>query len=338
MWKQTTKIEHNLKIFKEELDDFLPLKILDFHLHICSKDVVPPGVDYAINAGGNKLKEYRMDELKEDLKNLYPERDCYAACFGMPHKKLDAIKNNEYVAKCCDKKHFFPFRLLRPEDKPEMVEKDILDKGFLGFKPYRNYVNKPNPEDVEIKDMLPDRLMRVADKFGMIITLHIPKKERLADSSNQRQIISLAEKYPNAKIVLAHIGRAYYLKNIVGNLDKIKKFPNIYFDLAMLNNQEVLEYLFDNVESYKILYGTDIPIALAAGKSVEINDQYTYFTPIPWELSICDDHQKLIFTSFVYEELRSIKKAVKRLNLSKDFVEGIFFNNGMKLLKIPSYK
>ena len=174
--------------------------------------------------------------------------------------------------------------------------------------------------------------MKIADKYQLIITLHIPKKERLANPSNQSQIISLAEKYPNAKIVLAHIGRAYYLKNIVGNLDKIKKFPNIYFDLAMLNNWEVLEYLFDNVESYKILYGTDIPIALAEGKSVEINNQYTYVTPILWELSICDEHQKLIFTSFVYEEIRAIKKAVKRFNLSKKFVEDIFFNNGMKLL------
>ena len=333
MWKQTTKIERNLKIFKEELDDFLPSKILDFHVHICSKDAVPDGINYAINAAGNKLSEYRMDELKEDLKNLYPGRDCYAVCFGMPHKQLDVVKNNEYVAESCDKKYFFPFRLLRPEDDPEAVEKDILNKGFLGLKPYRDYVNKPNWEDVEIDDMLPSRLMEIADKYHLIITLHIPKKERLADLSNQRQIISLAEKYPNAKIVLAHVGRAYYLKNIVGNLDKIKKFPNLYFDLAMLNNWEVLEYLFANVESYKILYGTDVPVAIAAGKSIEINDQYTYVTPIPWELSICDP-SKLIFTSFLYEEIRAIKKAIRRLNLSTNFVEDIFFNNGMRLLKM----
>jgi len=49
MWKQTTKIERNLKIFKEELDDFLPSKILDFHVHICSKDAVPDGINYALS-------------------------------------------------------------------------------------------------------------------------------------------------------------------------------------------------------------------------------------------------------------------------------------------------
>ncbi|MFH1904426.1 MAG: amidohydrolase family protein [bacterium] len=331
MWKQTTKQKRNLKIFKEELDDFLPKKFLDFHIHICPKEAMQGDYDIC----GYKQKEYSIEQLRQDCKELYPDRECYGVCFGHPNRnrKYNFSKMNEYVSKVCDRKKFFPFRLLRPEDNPEVVEKAILEKGFLGFKPYLNYVNKPNPEDVEIKDMLPDRLMRIADKYGLIITLHIPKKKRLADPSNQKQIVHLCEKYANAKIVLAHVGRAYYLKNIIGNLDKIKKIPNLYFDLAMVNNWEVLEYLFVNVESHKILYGTDIPIALAGGKSVEINDQYTYVTPVPWELSISDDHQKLVFTSFAYEEIRAIKKAIKRLNLSRNFVEDIFFNNGMKLLK-----
>jgi len=329
MWKQTTKQKRNLKIFKEELDDFLPKKILDFHIHICPKEATQGNY----NICGHKQEEYSINQLRQDCKELYPNREYYGVCFGYPDRKYDFSKMNEYVSKVCDKKDFFPFRLLRPEDNPEIVEKDILEKGFLGFKPYLGYVNKPDSEDVEINDMLPDRLMRIADKYGLIITLHIPKKNRLADPTNQQQIVTLAKNYPQAKIVLAHIGRAYYLSNIVGHLDEIKKLNNVYYDLAMVNNWEVLEYLFDNVESHKILYGTDISIALAAGKSVEINDQYTYVTPIPWELSISDDHKKLIFTSFAYEELRAIKKAIKRLNLSRNFVEDIFFNNGVRLLK-----
>ena len=97
MWKQTTEQKGNLKIFKEEIEDFLPEKILDFHTHICSKDTVPSGVEYATNAGGNKLKEYTMDELKEDIRNLYPGRDSYAVCFGMANKKFNvqiAYTNN----------------------------------------------------------------------------------------------------------------------------------------------------------------------------------------------------------------------------------------------------
>ena len=83
----------------------------------------------------------------------------------------------------------------------------------------------------------------------------------------------------------------------------------------------------------RLLYGTDIPIAIAPGKAVEINNQYTYVTPVPWELSISDDHEKLVFTSFLYEELRAIKTAVERLQLSHWFVQRLFWDNGVQLLK-----
>jgi hypothetical protein len=53
---------------------------------------------------------------------------------------------------------------------------------------------------------------------------------------------------------------------------------------------------------------------------------------VPWELSISDDRGKVAFTSFLYEELRAIKKAVERLHLDKGFVRGLFFENGAKLL------
>ncbi|MBM3289142.1 MAG: hypothetical protein FJY92_03235 [Candidatus Hydrogenedentes bacterium] len=100
----------------------------------------------------------------------------------------------------------------------------------------------------------------------------------------------------------------------------------------MVNHWEVMEHLFATVDSKKVLYATDIPIALAPGKSVEINDQYTYVTPVPWPLSISDDHQKLQFTGFLYEELRAIKKATDRLGLTHAFIEDLFFENGMRLL------
>ena len=59
-------------------------------------------------------------------------------------------------------------------------------------------------------------------------------------------------------IVLAHVGRAYYLRNIVGSLEDVAGLPNVFYDLAMLNNWDVLEYLFARVPSERILFGTDM--------------------------------------------------------------------------------
>jgi hypothetical protein len=101
----------------------------------------------------------------------------------------------------------------------------------------------------------------------------------------------------------------------------------------MVNHWEVMEYLFSHVPAEKILYATDAPIALAPGKSVEINHQYSYITPAPWSLSIADTQGRLQYTSFLYEELRAIRRAVERLGLGRSFVKGLFYDHGMALLK-----
>ena len=332
MWRETTKQERNARIFAEELDGFLPEKILDFHVHVFNEGVVPAGEPYP--CAGNPIMTYDFGDLCQDLPELYPGRETSAVCFGTPHVGYDQARNDEYIAQGCDRERFFGLRLFDPlNDTPEGVRRDLTEKGFYGIKPYLNYVRKADLNQVEILEMLPDWVMEIVNELGQMVMLHIPRKMRLSDPLNKRQIRELCERYPNAKIILAHVGRAYYVKNVVGHLDELTDLPNLWCDLAMLNSWEVLEHTFRVFPRDRILYGTDLPIAVAPGKSIEINDQYTYVTPKPWHLSISDVHNKLVFTSFLYEELRAIKKAVERLGLDRAFVEDLFFGNGMRLLE-----
>lgn len=334
-WKETTGKERNRLIFEREFQDFLPERILDFHVHIFSDGVLPRGQQYS--CAGHPLAKYDLDDLCRDLPVIYPGRETYAVCFGLPRPDYNRELNNRYLAASCDKKRFFPLRLFDPlNDTPEETRRDILSAGFLGLKPYLDYVRKSNPAQVEIFEMLPPWAMKIVNELALIVMLHIPRPQRLADPLNQRQIMELCQAYPRAKIVLAHVGRAYYLSNVVGHLDKLAGLPNLWFDLAMLNNWEVLEYLFRTASSDKVLYATDLPIAIAPGKSVEVNDQYTYLTPVPWKLSVCDTRGKLVFTSFLYEELRAIRKATERLGLGRDFLEALFYTNGKRLLESVS--
>jgi len=331
MWRETTKHTRNMRIFREEFDQFLPSRVLDFHVHILNEGVLPEGEQYC--CAGHAITRYDLDDLDQDLAEVYPGRQTSAVCFGMPHIGYDQQRNDNYVAAHCDRKRFFPFRLFDPAtDTEETLTADLNGGRFLGLKPYLDYVRKADPNEVEIPEMLPDWAMKIVNDLGLIVMLHIPRKRRLADPLNQLHLVELCRTYPQARVVLAHVGRAYFLKNVVSNLDTLKRLPNLYYDLAMLNHWEVLEHVFQTVPPSRILYATDTPIAIAPGKSVEINDQYTYVTPVPWHLSISDDHGKLRFTSFLYEELRAIKRAVERLGLSREFVEGVFYTNGMDLL------
>ncbi len=330
-WRQAAEQRERQRIFCEELDDFLPKRILDFHAHVAPRGVFPVGQPY--RCAGHALAKYDLKDLAADMDAAFPGRKTAAVCFGFPHVEYDRVRNDRYLAEHCDRKRFFPFRLFDPnENDPTAVRADIVAGGFLGLKPYLNYVRKPNPNDVEIREMLPDWIMEIANDIGLIVMLHIPRKERLADPLNQRQLVALCRSWPKAKIVLAHVGRAYFLRNVVGWLDDLKDLPNLWYDLAMVNHWEVMEHLFCTVPSDKVLFASDAPIALAPGKSVEINHQYSYITPVSWKLSIADPDGKIRYTSFLYEELRAIRHAVERLGLGRAFVEGLFYRNGMRLL------
>lgn len=330
MWRETAKHERNRRIFREEFDSWLPERILDFHVHVLNEAAARGQKPWT--PGGHAVKKYDFADLREDLAGLYPKRRTFAVCFGSPYRDYDLASNNRYVARGCDNKRFFAFRLIDPNEDPAIVRQELLSGAYLGVKPYLNYVRKP-ADDVEINDMLPPWAMEIIDELGLIVMLHIPRKLRLADPLNQEQLVALCRRYKRARIVLAHVGRAYYMKNVLGQLERLKRLPNLWYDLAMLNHWEVLEHLFTTVPADKVLYATDMPISLAPGKSVEINNQYSYITPVPWDISIHDQTGRVQFTSFAYEELRAIRQACERAGLGRRFLNGLFYENGMRLLR-----
>jgi hypothetical protein len=332
MWKETTEKSRNLQIFNKEISDFVPEKVLDFHVHVFKESCLPEN-DAGVELPGTRIRNYTIPELKEDMRKIYPGRECSAVVFGFPDREYDDDDNNRYVSEYSDHNNTFPLRLVRPEEDPSRLEADLKNMNFFGVKPYLNYVLGKQIEDIEIHDMLPPSVMEVVNALGLIVMLHIPRSGRLSDPVNQAQIVELAEDYPRSKIVLAHVGRAYYLSNIVGQLARIAPLENLYCDIAMVNHWEVLEYLFLNFDRERILYATDLPISVCGGKSVEINNQYTYVTSKPWGLSISDEHQKIVFTSFIYEEIRAIKKAFHNCGLKEPFLEDLFFRNGHTLLQ-----
>lgn len=330
-WNTPTERRYNQRIFREELDDFLPAKIFDAHVHIAPPNGFQPDASYS--CGGVHIKSYTYKELAADLKLAFPKRHVEALCFGFPDPKFNHECNNAYAGGSADFRQFFPLRLLDPRrDNAATINADLDRYGFLGFKPYPDYARPDDIPNAEIPEMLPDWVMAIAHERRLLVTLHIPRPKRLEDPLNRRQLHKLCVRWPGAKILLAHVGRAYYLRGITGLLDDLRKLPNLYFDIAMNQHWEVLSYLFRQVPIRKVLFGTDIPIALAQGKAVEINHQYTYVTPRSWPLSLCDEKKKLQFTSFLNEELRAIQKATAAARLSRPAIAALFYDNAKTLV------
>ena len=330
-WRTPEERDYNQRIFNEELNDFLPAKLFDAHVHISPPDGFAP--DAPFNCGGVPITSYTYDELAADLEIAFPGRHTEAIGFGFHNPKPNHERNNAYVGGSADFRKFFPLRLLDPHrDNAAAVNADIARYGFLGLKPYPDYARPNDIPNAEIPEMLPDWAMAIAHERRLLVMLHIPRSKRLEDPLNRRQLRELCTRWPGAKIILAHVGRAYYLRGVTGFLDDLRGFPNLYFDVAMVQHWEVMAYLFRHVPIERVLFGTDIPIALAQGKAVEINHQYTYVGPRPWSLALCDEKRKLQFTSFLNEELRAIRQAATSAGLSRTETTAFFHDNARALV------
>lgn len=330
-WRVEEQKARDCKIFAEELDDFVPSRVLDFHVHTFNEAGTRFGKTPA-NFGGQYLDAYLVDDFFIDQATAFPGRDFALVQLGLVRPEYDIPAVNAYNEQA-DPSRCFPLRVFDPhQDTPEGVDADLARGKFYGLKPYPDLGNPERVPEATIEQMLPDWVMEIANAHRSIIMLHIPRPGRLEDPLNQEQLDRLCTRYPDARIVMAHVGRAYFLRNVVGNLEVVKKHDNLYIDTSMVNHWEVLAYAFKELPNHKILYGSDAPIAFAPGKSVEINNQYSYVSPLKWPIAIEDTTGRIQFTTYLNEQLRAIRKAVEVNGLGSDWVENYFWNNGMRLL------
>ncbi len=326
--------ERDRAVFRDELGDFLPDRIFDAHVHlfdatIFKPDAVLPAKSCYRKFGGVFPLEQYLSWAEEWL----PDREMHLNSFGHPATDVDRDAAARYSGSIADNRRVFGMTLVSPDDSPAVVAERLDRHRLIGCKPYLNFVSGKPPAEVTIEDMLPAGQMDLAEARGLPITLHIPRNERLADAWNQRQMVEVCRRYPNAKFIFAHIGRAYYLQNVIDQLEGIAAFPNAFLDTAMVNHEGVLEYTLRHFPRERILFGSDAPIALLRGKSVEINNQYAYLMGEDYAIgtSIFDAGHAVEFTTFFYEQLRGILRASRQVGLTGREIENLFFRNAHKV-------
>ncbi len=110
----------------------------------------------------------------------------------------------------------------------------------------------------------------------------------------------------------------------------------MYFDTALINDPLVLEYLMRKIDSAKILYGSDSPLAFHRGKDICINNKHYYVSDkiTPWGLGPMDE-KFIDLTFYVFEEIRAMLYATRAVygNFEEKHLEKIFYLNALGLIK-----
>ena len=324
------------RIYRQELADFLPGKILDSHVHLLYPTDFPSDFAFEPTSIYTKFGSvFALEDCRRWMATLLPEQTFSLNAFGHPGPEVNRDTSAAAVGKIVDHETCFGMALVGSDDTADALERRVRDNHLIGLKPYQSMVTTKPTTDVEVNDLLTDDQLALANDMHLAITFHIPGTQRLADDTNRAQMVALCRRWKNIRFIFAHIGRAYWLSNVEGHLTELADCPNAYFDTAMVNHNEVLAYTFNHFPRERLLFGTDIPVSLLRGKSVEINNQYAYVMAENYRIgtTIHDPHSTVRFTSFFYEQLRGIKRAAAAAHWSRRDVKNFFHTNAYNLFK-----
>ena len=330
------------RVYQEELAGFLPDSIIDIHTHVHSvihrktkntdRQVLWPALVAIENTGAQLMETYRL---------MFPGKTVTPMAFCNANTAEDYVIKNEYVASESARLGFSALYFSMPWENGNQLEHQCKKGGFLGLKSYLSFAPGDIPEkDIEIFDFFPHNQLETADRNGWIVMLHIPRDGRLGDPVNIRQLREIDERYPNAKVIVAHIGRAYADIDAGNAFEELSRTKNIMFDFSANTNENMMHMALKTFGPERLLFGSDLPITRMRTKRIIRNDTYINLVPkglygdmtgVPHMEEIAGDEVGNL-TFFLYEELLSFKRAALRLGLDNRDVKAVMFENGKKLI------
>jgi hypothetical protein len=336
--------EVDRRFYRERLAGFLPRKMLDIHTHIWLKEF---RLDIGVEARGQTwprrvAEDNSIEDLLETYRLLLPEQEVTPLIFGWPERNANMDQTNAYTRNAA-RQHELPALLVtNPEWKAVELEQRVLSGGFLGLKPYLNWAPLHiASQDIQIYDFLPPTHLEVADRHGWIVILHIPRPLRLKDPLNLQQMLAIEQRYPNIKLVIAHIGRAYCPEDIGDAFEVLQASQRMLFDFSANTSALVIEDALRTFGAQRVVFGSDLPIVRMRMRRICENGAYINLVPPGLYGDVSGDvHMREVnpaegeqLSFFLYEMLWAFRQAAEACGLSAAEVEDVLYNNGSRLIE-----
>lgn len=324
------------RIWQEELDEFVPRKVFDVHTHLYrwafnldpNKETGP----YKQFAGTTFAEAtWEMAEAVDGL--LMPGREVHRLSFPFPFAKpCDFEGSNGHVAsETAGDPQSGALMLVHHGMTAEYVEEQVLRHGFLGFKPYRFYSITGDPDNCTIPEFMPEHLIALADKLGLIIMMHVSRRDAIADEKNISDLRRFSDRYPKAQWVLAHCARSFGAWAIEKAARHLRDLPNIWYDTSAVCESDAFDALYSGVGIERVMYGSDdIPVGVLRGKYIAFGYAWAYLSPTNHGLNLSHCEATMPFTR--YEQLRAMRRASQRLQVTPAQHAGLFHDTAARLV------
>jgi predicted TIM-barrel fold metal-dependent hydrolase len=338
--------EIDRQFYQDRLRDFLPEKMIDIHTHVWLdkfRAKVSGDPQRAVTWPSRVALDNSIEDLMETYHLMFPGKQVTPMIFSNLHTRDDDIDGaNAYITRCA-KEHRCPSLIFAmPWWSAEEFEQKIIAGGFLGAKVYLIFSDpKIQQKDITIFDFLPHHQLEVLDKHGWMVMLHIPRDGRLRDPKNLEQMLKIEKRYPNVKLIIAHVGRAYCNEDVGDAFDVLADAKNMMFDFCANTNSSVFEQLIRAVGPRRILFGSDLPILRMRTRRICENGNYVNIIPKGLYGDVSkDSHMREVegeeaekLTFFMYEEIDAFRRAAQATSLSRNDIEDVFYNNAQRLIQ-----
>lgn len=335
--------DYDRYVYDREMKNFLPDEMIDFHTHLGRI-----AFDYEGEFKGCSTWTKRVyDEMTaEDLigayQQLFPDKCVTPLVFG------DCVHNikqvNDYVYDMGRLYHLPTLYRTSYDMPPEELEKKMKQGNFLGIKPFQTFSPSYIPaNEIRIFDFLTLAHLEVMDKNGWIVILHTPRSGRLKDAVDIAQLMEIEEKYPNLKLIVAHIGRAYAKEDIGDAFEILKHTQNMYFDFTANMCDDAIRACIEAVGPKRLIFGSDMPISIMRMYRIVENGVYYNVVPrglygdVSKEPHMRETDEQDI-TIMMYEQLRALKRVAIDLKLRDRDIEDIMYGNAKRLLDITGWR
>lgn len=313
----------NLEI-KKIINDFLPNKIFDVHMHLYHKD-------YMVG----ESETYTLENYYKDLSKTIGDREIVANVIPYPSKKVVMVSDDR-VLNFTDEFLYGELNknpnnvgeiLVLPNDTEESITARIKGEQICGFKPYHLLNGASDTTQLDIEEYLPESAFSLANKLGKVITLHLVKDKALSDEKNLNYIITMAKKYKNAKLILAHAARGFASWTTVESVDKIKELDNVWYDLSAVCESPAIFEIIKKCGTSRVMWGSDYPISNIVGKAISLADKFYWID----KNSNPEIAKEIEMISVFEENILAVRQASNMLDLTKKDIEDIFYNNAKRL-------
>lgn len=322
-----------LKNLMEYFDKNLPEKIYDAHTHISRARMERIGYD------GTPI-----DEFRNFFEAAIPRKlDGCLLMAAMSVPAENVYDENLYIASVARENGFKTGMTVTPNCKRDVIEKMLKENSEIAlFKPYMTYApDIANRYETDMLDFAPEWIWEMANDHEFPVLIHLSHYQNmLSEKANWEQIRYVSEKYPKAKIILAHCAMGHNVRKLRLGLEHIRDLKNIWFDCSGSTETMSIYYCLKAFGPQRMMYGADHDHGANFGRIVSYGSNFLAIHNVnslhngeyPTSYGQQSDYKYQPLTN-AHEGILCLLEATEVLGLTKENKENIFYNNAYELFK-----